>query len=433
MRPSEDLKKLIKNMSVRASAELDNRIYGEIDKAAAEAKKRREPVGEGPTIGRIIMRSPITKLAIAAVIIIAVMLGIYLFSGRMPSATCCAWAQIADRVEQIKTCIYRANIVQSKGLPGQAAQGTEALMYLSTDYGFRMDTYSDGNVTMQVYTDMDEKMMVSVIPSAKKYMRMKLTDEQIAEMRHQGQDPRDMIGKFMSGEYTELGREKIGDIEAAGIEVVNPPMLEGMYSDFVGRMWVDVETEYPVRMEIEAKIAAGDDEIELTMVMDSFEWGVELGPEVFEPNIPPDYTLLADVKMPAQDEASAIEGLRVFAELTGGRYPSQMNMTTVMQEGQKLLAKSMHLAPNTEPSQEQMQEMMGKMMLLQGPFMFYQKLVQEDKEPAYYGDEVTAEWPDSVLMQWKVSENQYRVIYGDLTAENVSGEELAEMQPKLSE
>ena len=64
--------------------------------------------------------------------------------------------------------------------------------------------------------------------------------------------------------------------------------------------------------------------------------------------------------------------------------------------------------------------------------MFYMTLVQGKKEPVYYGDKVVAADSNTVLMRWKISDNEYRVIYGDLTAENVSTEQLAELEAAIS-
>ncbi len=63
---------------------------------------------------------------------------------------------------------------------------------------------------------------------------------------------------------------------------------------------------------------------------------------------------------------------------------------------------------------------------------FYDKLVREKKDVAYYGDKITVEDSGKVLMRWKISDNEYRVIFADLTAENVSAEELAELEKGLA-
>ena len=93
--------------------------------------------------------------------------------------------------------------------------------------------------------------------------------------------------------------------------------------------------------------------------------------------------------------------------------------------------KAMKADPSGEPSPEMMQEIMEKTMTIQGVAMFYAELVKNDKDPAYYGDTVTAEGTDAVLMRWKISDNEYRVVFGDLTTENVTAEQLAELENQL--
>jgi hypothetical protein len=63
--------------------------------------------------------------------------------------------------------------------------------------------------------------------------------------------------------------------------------------------------------------------------------------------------------------------------------------------------------------------------------LFYMALVQDQKEPVYYGKTVTPKDADKVLLRWKVSGNEYRVIYGDLHAETVTPEKLAELEAAL--
>jgi hypothetical protein len=63
--------------------------------------------------------------------------------------------------------------------------------------------------------------------------------------------------------------------------------------------------------------------------------------------------------------------------------------------------------------------------------MFHSRLQEDKKDPAYYGKTVTPKDADRVLMRWKVSENEYRVIFGDLHAETVAPEKLAELEAAL--
>ena len=59
---------------------------------------------------------------------------------------------------------------------------------------------------------------------------------------------------------------------------------------------------------------------------------------------------------------------------------------------------------------------------------FVYRLDWEKKDLAYYGLTVTPKDADKILMRWKISDNEYRIIYGDLHAETVSSDKLAELE-----
>jgi hypothetical protein len=56
---------------------------------------------------------------------------------------------------------------------------------------------------------------------------------------------------------------------------------------------------------------------------------------------------------------------------------------------------------------------------------------QDKKDLAYYGNIVKPGETDKVLMRWKISDNEYRIIYCDLHAETVTKERLAELEAAL--
>jgi len=273
--------------------------------------------------------------------------------------------------------------------------------------------------------------MVIVMPQEKKYMRMVLTDEMIKKSKNQMQDPRDIFVKCvsnLSAEHKDLGKQIINGVEVSGIEVNNPPAIAAVYNNFVGRVWVDTASQYPVRMEIEAQVGTGEQKINILMVMDDFEWGVELSPDIFKPDIPADFTMAAEVKMPVENEETAIEGLRLYAQMADGNYPSQMNVLSLTREGAEIFAKKVDKSSGLKTNDEQMQEITAKAIKMQAPVLFYNKLMQDGKAPEYYGKDVKAGDANAVLMSWKISDGTYRVIYGDLSAENVTAEKLKEME-----
>jgi hypothetical protein len=50
-------------------------------------------------------------------------------------------------------------------------------------------------------------------------------------------------------------------------------------------------------------------------------------------------------------------------------------------------------------------------------------LVADKKEPLYYGESVGPDDADKVLLKWKESEDHHRVIFGDLTTEDLTDEQ----------
>jgi hypothetical protein len=61
----------------------------------------------------------------------------------------------------------------------------------------------------------------------------------------------------------------------------------------------------------------------------------------------------------------------------------------------------------------------------------YEYLVQTGKDVVYYGNSVDPQDSDAVLVQWKLSDGEYKVIFGDLREKTVSAEELIRLQAQM--
>lgn len=71
MRSTEDIEKRIKNVNIVIDSERNKKVFSKILQAF-EKSKAKEFAPTGPNIWRMICRSPITKIAAAAVIILGV-------------------------------------------------------------------------------------------------------------------------------------------------------------------------------------------------------------------------------------------------------------------------------------------------------------------------------------------------------------------------
>lgn len=119
-------------------------------------------------------------------------------------------------------------------------------------------------------------------------------------------------------------------------------------------------------------------------------------------------------------ENDLINGLNVFAELSDGRYPGKLDTKTTLKETDELGAEKFRDIP------EQMKR--KKVQDIFFASAYYDKLLREKKDVVYYGDKITTKDNDKILIQWKTGEDKYRVVFGDLSTENVSTKRLAELE-----
>lgn len=282
MRSTRDIDQHVKQLHLRASEALDARVHGGIDRALADEQKDSPPV-----IRRTIMANPIVKLAVAAAVVIAGLLGLNIIS--VPHAGGVAWAAIPGHIDEIDTFMFRLTIGVF-GKDGTSVAGQHAgqwTFYLSERYGFRMDIGAGDGTAVSWYVAPGSNTLVTVIPGEKKWSKSPLPPEQQGKMPEEYKDPADYINRFLARGYKELGRSVIDGVEVEGIEVTDPPTDGGKLDNGVGRMWVDVQTELPIRIEIE-----GTADGRAVRWLMEFKWQEAVDPAAFEPNIPGDYTPL---------------------------------------------------------------------------------------------------------------------------------------------
>ena len=249
---------------------------------------------------------------------------------------------------------------------------------------------------------------------------------------------------MMCSEYTELGRSVVDGLEVDGFQTTDPDVIGGMGENVTLTIWVDAERWLPVRSEIEFKMG---DQMHVHGVVSEYNWDLVVTADDFKPVIPDDFEPMATgMQMPKISEEGLIEGLKLFAELSGG-YPKKLSIMELAQETMTFMTnkdvvekikekipEASGLAENELDKLGQDQIMNKTMQItqpLQSPGFFYMMLVQERKEPVYYGETVTPEDTDAVLLRWKISDNQYRVIFGDLSVGTVTAEQLATLEKPL--
>ncbi|MBP7052979.1 MAG: hypothetical protein KBE65_18395 [Phycisphaerae bacterium] len=226
------------------------------------------------------MRNRIAQLAVAAVIIAAVSIGLY-HLGVSPAGTGIVWGDVLAKVQNVPVVTYKMKLTMT--YPEGRQWADESDIYVSKEHGSRIDSYKEGQLYMVKHILPARKIAYIVHPQLKRYFERTLSDEQAAAMRDQ-QDPRQWLRWILSWDYVKLGRSEIDGVVVEGIEAKREDR-ETM------RLWVDVQTNWPVRIESEGQMMNEGQLRPSHMVLDHFRWDAEIDPAVFEPNIPVDYVL----------------------------------------------------------------------------------------------------------------------------------------------
>jgi len=370
---------------------------------------------------RIIMNNKMAKLAAAAVIMIGVFVGFEIFSG----TSSVSWAQVRQQVAAVKAVMYKAKVNATEN--GQPLQlRIEAI--LADEYGTRMDTYMGEQLLGRSFTLADKKTQIYVMPSQEKYIEVELTEE----IRIENGDPKLIVEAFLKGDYKKLDRREINGVTVEGIQSHDVSLTDGVPGGaglmealggpsvkVIASLWVDVATGWPVEINLDL---TDENSGELaTVVVGDFQWEARIDPTTFASVIPEGYELMYKVNAENLEEGNQlVEGLKYFAQINDGKYPAKLSIRDVIGElGNIFKAKDGDPSFGIDDA---------KISTLKYGAQYFGTLETEGKDPVYNGQTVTAADADKVLVRWKVDNDQYRVILGDLRIEDVSAGRLAELE-----
>lgn len=262
-------------------------------------------IGPWQKFARAIVKRPITKLAVAAAIIVIALVGSYYLSSPIDGTTV-AWGEVIERIKKIHT--FSAQSKRTFTVVGEEKPAFECdvYKYFSPEHGYMEEQYIDGELGMLAYGLFEEKLMILVFPTMKQYLRLELDENALLFIEHTNpMNPETLIELFGSEKCKKLGSKEINGIKADGLEVkdlkvfLSVPRFLFQLESIDIRLWMDSKTFLPIEMEAEGAIGKGlltsFKNMTGKSIMHKIEYDVELDASIFEPNIPDDYTLL-DVK-----------------------------------------------------------------------------------------------------------------------------------------
>ncbi len=197
-----------------------------------------------------------------------------------------ALADVAKEIEQIKNCVFKKTTTMSSEDNG--TNSFDSLVYY-TEAAVREDLYDDDKeLAHQVYVTFSEGILVGVDHKERLFRKMDLTDEDMEKLSPVS--PKNIVNLILGkGKYKELGRKTVDGVLSEGFEFNDKRAMLSMnkdkVEDVVTRLWVDVSTNLPVRIEVSAVL----NNLKANVVMCDPKWDVELESDFFEPKIPVDY------------------------------------------------------------------------------------------------------------------------------------------------
>ena len=289
MKPAKNIEKHIKNIYVEnlpatTSAELNERVLGNLMETFEESKKKKSSAIQ-PNIWRIIMKSRITKFVAAAVIIIAVLIGIHHFGSPIESVT---WAGVVKQINNYTKYKCRQRVVREQG----PEYPTMQVYHLNLSQ--RRQEVEDGAIHI---IDMRGKdpITVELYPD-----QMKATVTKLIGFGPR-KDPHiiEMVKRF-----EQRSTERLGTKEVDGKILQGFRHVPNEHNDFT--VWVDPKTKLPVEIELK-HTQRGQ-----TIFLDEFEFDFELDPSAFSTDVPDGYevkTIIQDYR-PVESKQITAEDIR---------------------------------------------------------------------------------------------------------------------------
>lgn len=447
MRPADEIENVVNKMSFKAGPEMDKDLWTETSRARSDFQETMLAPSQHH-IGRVIMKSPLTKLAVAATVIVACVIGVSLWTSTQSGI---ALADVLAQIEKAKSVRWNYSFMMSSdATPGKPSNWRERGMFLiSQEWGQRVDRErtdpNGGQIPLgETYFSLQKKTVIQIDHPSKRYTRTELDDASFRRVQEgliRAGNPGTYLKQIMKCKYESLGRSTVDGVEVEGFRTTDPNIggFPGIKDPQVDeKLWVDVKTRMPVRIEqIGSGVAKTGGRISIHGVLDHIQWDLPLtGAEFEPPAVPNGYVIVAD-KLPGPiTEEGTIQGLKQCVELLG-KYPENISVAPPEGIQSELDGSDSPAAARLKDElkglteQDRINRLMEAGTPLRRVYRFFMGLMEDRKDPAYYGKTVTPKDTDKVLMRWKLSDNEYRVIYGDLHTETVSSDKLAELEKAL--
>ncbi len=383
--------RLVANGATYAAPDLENTVMNGIVRKQAFELRRTSEEEQHWNFWRLAMKNRLAQLAAAAVIVAAVIVGIYHFAGG-GAKPCLAWECIIRPIIDARTAEFDIVI----GEEGAAPVIHDMVM------GSRIRRTLEG-IPQASIIDLSSSRILTLMSGEKKAMLIELKG--LPNIPDYMDVLRNLVAKIdQDPNFTlqELGEQDVENQKLYGFRAVCPRL------DLT--IWVDPVTALPVRIE--------QQEGQVRTICKNMHFDVPMDESLFSMDIPDGYTLQESQLSTEASEADFIEMLRVQAQVLGdGVFSDDISVEYFVKQapmmGQKL--SSLGLS-------EQEQKEVG-MKLTQG--LMFIRFFKGQGEWHYAGKGVKLGDAATPIFWYQPKDSQtWRVIYGDLSVRDVAPENL---------
>jgi len=423
MENSENIERLIKafctdkNSSARTTEQLDEKILNAA-LSAREEYKRTQSAQTQPKIWRIAMHSKLTRIAAAAVVAVAVIVGSQFLGSTV------TFAQVIEPILNARTVVLDYVI----------GEGPDALEMHDIVIGSRIRrTVSNIDKTKildsrvrSALSNMDTTMILD-LEDGRMLTLVALGVTKIAsynDIQGTGLEGTGSVLDFVRNVVSRVKDNPDADIQDLGEKEINGQKAVGFYVKGFNdglTIWANKKTSLPIRIEIT--------EGKTSTVIKNIEFDVPLEESLVSMEVPAGYTMkdiaIHITEVPAPDnhwsnatEEDLVESLRIWAEIIlDGAFPDAIGTDHFLKQAAPLGSKMASLRLPVSEGEQLFHKFQRGMIFLQ-KFEFGVKW-------GYAGKGVKLGDADKIILWYQPQgSNTYRAIYGDLRVAEVAEEDL---------
>jgi len=358
---------------------------------------RRRVPSRAALFGRTIMSNRMMKLTVAAVVALAVILGLSLFTGDGAGK---AYAKVVDQLHRAHTLTF-----SMVTMTGQENMPTVRMDVAFSDTGRFRSATADGYITVLEKTGNGVKG-ISLVPPTKSYV--------VFEMANVPDDP---------AQDPWATVEKLRALPARASQALGPQRIDGrtldgftvQEDDATTTVWIDPQTGQLVRAELQFAGAPG-----MNVILSDFQVDVLLEESFFTLTPPPGYTpvqVSADASQVGEQDC--IEFLRFWSKWTvDSSFPPTVSGPDIAKIAVQMGREGKFVAPyppGYDPDQQ-------KDIMYRG-MVFISRL--SGGTWRYAGQNVRFGDPTTPILWYQPAGSAaYRVIYADLHVATVTAENL---------